>query len=182
MTFRSLGPLNYLHLWHDNSGRGASASWFVKSLVIRDVQTNELFYFIVQRWFAVEKGDGKVSLVRVSISDSTLGLTFLQIERLLPVANAKERREFSYILTKETSSNLSENHLWYSIFSRPQLSHFTRVQRCTCCFVLFLISMFLNIMYYDLSNATTTDTIVLGSMKMSTQQVRPCLFVPFPCR
>ena len=34
---------------------------------------------------------------------------------------------------------------------------FTRVQRCTCCFVLLFFSMFLNIMYYDLQNEVARE-------------------------
>ncbi len=56
-----MGLLNYLHIWHDNSGEGSSASWFLKYIIIRDLQTMEKFHFIAQRWFAVEKDDGKVS-------------------------------------------------------------------------------------------------------------------------
>ena len=59
--FRSLGLLNYLRIWHDNTGQGSSASWFLKYIIIRDLQTMEKFHFICQRWLAVEKDDGKVS-------------------------------------------------------------------------------------------------------------------------
>ncbi len=58
--FRSLGLLNYLRLWHDNTGQGSSSSWFLKYIIIRDLQTMEKSHFIAQRWFAVEKDDGKV--------------------------------------------------------------------------------------------------------------------------
>ena len=61
MICRSLGALNYIHIWHDNSGGGASASWFLKYIIVRDLQTMEKFYFICQKWFAVEKDDGIVS-------------------------------------------------------------------------------------------------------------------------
>ena len=57
---RSLGLLNYIHIWHDNSGRGASASWFLKYIIVRDLQTMKKFYFICQKWFVVEHDDGKV--------------------------------------------------------------------------------------------------------------------------
>ena len=57
---RSLGPLNYLHLWHDNSGRGSSASWFVKYILVQDLQTMNKSFFICQRWLAVEEEDGAV--------------------------------------------------------------------------------------------------------------------------
>lgn len=64
---QSLGILNYLRLWHDNSGHGSSASWFVKNIIIRDLQTMEKSHFICQQWFAVEKDDGRVSIEHVHI-------------------------------------------------------------------------------------------------------------------
>ena len=57
---RSLGLLNYIRIWHDNSGEGQSASWYLKYIIVRDLQTMDKFYFIAQRWFAVEKNDGRV--------------------------------------------------------------------------------------------------------------------------
>ena len=150
--FRSLGLLNCIRIWHDNSGQGSSASWFLKYLIIRDLQTMEKFHFIAQRWFAVEKDDGK-------------------IERVLPVADVMEKSEFSYLLSKQAYHSISDGHLWFSIFSRPPSNKFTRVQRCTCCFVLFILSMFLNIMYYDLKNATSTKGLSLGPFLIAPEQV-----------
>jgi hypothetical protein len=63
LSCRSLGPLNYLRVWHDNTGRGSSASWFLKYIIVRDLQTMERFHFICQRWLAVEKDDGTVSFI-----------------------------------------------------------------------------------------------------------------------
>ena len=36
-----LGPLSYLRIWHDNSGKGNSASWFLNMVNVMDIQTNE---------------------------------------------------------------------------------------------------------------------------------------------
>lgn len=58
---QSLGPLNYLHIWHNNSGQGSSASWFLKYIIIEDLQTMTKSHFICQRWFAVEEDGGVVS-------------------------------------------------------------------------------------------------------------------------
>ena len=58
-----MGLLDYIHIWHDNSGEGSSASWFLKYIIIRDLQTMEKFHFISQKWFAVEKDDGKVKFL-----------------------------------------------------------------------------------------------------------------------
>lgn len=57
---RPLGKLQYLRVWHDNSGRGNYASWYMTAAVVRDIQTNEKFEFICNRWLAVEKDDGRV--------------------------------------------------------------------------------------------------------------------------
>lgn len=65
LFFRSLGNLNYLYIWHDNTGPDDSASWFLKYIIVRDLQTMEKFYFISQQWFAVEKDDGIVSLFSI---------------------------------------------------------------------------------------------------------------------
>ena len=59
---RSLELLNYIRIWHDNSGKGSSSSWFLKYLIIQNLQTMQKYHFIAQRWFAVEKDDGKVSI------------------------------------------------------------------------------------------------------------------------
>ena len=59
-SFRPLGSLNYIRIWHDNTGEGDSASWFLKYIIVRDLQTMEKFHFICQRWLAVEEDDGKV--------------------------------------------------------------------------------------------------------------------------
>ncbi len=61
--FRSLGLLNCIRIWHDNTGQGSSASWFLKYIIVRDLQTMRKFHFISQRWFAVEKDDGKVTFI-----------------------------------------------------------------------------------------------------------------------
>ncbi|CAF1681875.1 unnamed protein product, partial [Adineta ricciae] len=40
---KSLGLLNYIRIWHDNSGENSSASWFLKYIIVRDLQTMEKF-------------------------------------------------------------------------------------------------------------------------------------------
>ena len=88
-----------------------------------------------------------------------------------------EKREFSYLLSKRAYHSISDGHLWFSIFSRPPSNQFSRVQRCTCCFVLFIVSMFFNIMYYDLSNqakssnSTENTSLALGPVYLSAQQI-----------
>lgn len=37
---RPLGNLQYIRIWHDNSGEGSMASWFLHKVVIEDLQTD----------------------------------------------------------------------------------------------------------------------------------------------
>jgi hypothetical protein len=88
-----------------------------------------------------------------------------------------EKHELSYVLAKKTYHSVSDGHLWFSIFSRPPSIQFTRVQRCTCCFVLLFTTMLLNIMYYDLSaeaktdNSTEINSLTIGPFYITPQQV-----------
>jgi hypothetical protein len=167
-----LGPLNYIRIWHDNTGRGASGSWFLKYIIVRDLQTMEKSHFICQRWLAVEKDDGQVSFILAFSFLDYSKLFSEQIERLLPIASESQKQEFNYILSKKAYQSVSDSHLWFSIFSRPPSSQFTRVQRCTCCFVLLFIAMLLNIMYYGQSeDSTTADSLSLGPIYITREQV-----------
>ena len=70
---------------------------------------------------------------------------------------------------------MSEGHLWFSIFSRPLSSKFTRVQRCTCCFVLLFTAMLFNILYYEQSKVSKTASnhagLSLGPFYFSREEV-----------
>ncbi|XP_072050167.1 polycystin family receptor for egg jelly-like [Amphiura filiformis] len=58
---KPLGTLNYMRIWHDNSGIGKHQSWYLNYIAIRDIQTKERFYFIANTWFSVIDGDGQAS-------------------------------------------------------------------------------------------------------------------------
>ncbi|UJR10866.1 hypothetical protein I4U23_015053 [Adineta vaga] len=153
---KSLGLLNYLRIWHNNSGKHSSPSWFLKYIIVRDLQTMEKSYFICQQWLAVDKGDGK-------------------IERVLPVSNYQQMRTLVYSLSHKAYHRLSDDHLWFSIFSRPPATYFTRVQRCICCFVLLFTVMLLDILYYqheeEKSHEPITNLFSIGPFHFTKQQI-----------
>jgi hypothetical protein len=37
----SLGPLTFLRIWHDNSGKGSKRGWFLDQVHVTDLQTGE---------------------------------------------------------------------------------------------------------------------------------------------
>lgn len=147
-----LGNLNFLKVWHDNSGKHEKASWFLKFIIVHDLQTREKFYFICNTWLSFDKGDG-------------------QIQRILPVAGSMQKVELKYLAEKQTKEKLRDGHLWFSIFARPALSSFTRTDRLTCCFVLLYITMLINIMYYEQDKSSSSGQLTLGPLSLSKTQV-----------
>ena len=133
------------------------ASWYLKFVVVHDLQTREKYYFVCENWLALEKEDGK-------------------IDRLLPVACEKQKNEIKFLLAKQTKQKLSDDHLWFSVLFRPVNSAFTRLDRLTCCIVLLLINMLMNLLYFDLKNsesgANAQSLIELGPVKIDKEQVR----------
>ncbi|KAL9957104.1 hypothetical protein ACROYT_G038703 [Oculina patagonica] len=121
-----LGTIQYIRIWHDNTG----GSWFLSRIMVIDLQTDERYYFICNRWLAVDEEDG-------------------QVERLVPLASKAELTEFGHLFVARTRRNLSDSHLWFSVLARPANSRFTRVQRLSCCLCLLFMSMMASGMYYD---------------------------------
>ena len=119
---------------------------------MHDLQTREKFYFLCQNWLAVEHSDGL-------------------IDRILPVAGDKQKTDLSYLMKKQAKQNMSDGHLWFSVFTRPVHSSFTRLDRVTCCFVLLYITMLMNIMYYGLADSASSGGIELGPFRLTPEQV-----------
>jgi hypothetical protein len=57
ILIRPLGSLNFMRVWHDNTGWENYASWFVTAIVVRDVQvrlTPSSYSLVKKIYFTVE--------------------------------------------------------------------------------------------------------------------------------
>ena len=88
----------------------------------------------------------------------TFNYGYLQIERVIPVAGKSELTGFGFLFYSKTRRNLSDGHLWFSVFARPSRSTFTRCQRATCCLSLLFCSMMANIFFYGIDLTTGSGT------------------------
>ncbi|XP_071965421.1 uncharacterized protein [Antedon mediterranea] len=150
-TKRSLGQLVHIRIWHNNKGK--HPSWFLSRISIKDLQTNRVFYFMLEKWLAVEEDDG-------------------QVERIIPVAGRSELTSFGHLFHSKTRRNLQDSHLWFSVFFRPSKSNFTRVQRATCCLSLLFSTMMANIIFYGVDMvAAGGPEIKFGPIQVSLTQV-----------
>ena len=109
--------------------------------------------FVCNEWLAVEKADG-------------------QIDRVIPVACKKELTQFKHLFTVSVKKKFTDAHLWFSVFSRPTKSSFTRLQRISCCVSLLFCTMIANAMFYqpDKPNSGTAP-IEIGPVKFTPSQV-----------
>ena len=145
----SLGEVQYIHVRHDNSGK--NPSWYFSHATISDRQTEKIWTFLSNTWFALEKGDGK-------------------IDRLLFPISSQETKTFKYSLNSKGSKSFSEGHLWLSVVTKPPWSKFTRVQRATCCLSLLMSAMLANALFYR-TDKVADPTIQIGPLKFSWRQI-----------
>ncbi|ELT88583.1 hypothetical protein CAPTEDRAFT_89312, partial [Capitella teleta] len=124
-----LGPLSHLRIWHDNSGAGDTASWYLDRVTIKDAQTKDIFIFLSSQWLAIDQADG-------------------ELQRTLVSASSADLANFQYLFYSKTRNGMSDGHLWFSLLSRPTRSRFTRVQRLSCCLALLFTTMIANAMWY----------------------------------
>ncbi|XP_076456106.1 polycystin-1-like protein 2 [Babylonia areolata] len=149
-----LGPLSYLRVWHDNSGKGLHQGWYLGKVIVTDLQTGESYIFLCNRWLAVEEDDGHV-------------------DRILPVAGRQDLVDFQHLFFSETQRSLSDSHLWVSVFSRPRRSSFSRVQRLSCIVCLLLATMMADAMFYQTGGGADSESgaIEVGPVKVTIQEL-----------
>ena len=146
ITNESLGPLKEVTLEHDNAHD--NPSWFVETVLIRDRQTEEQWTFPLNRWLAVEKGDGLIEAT----------------------ANHGIESPFTDQVRSRFGRKIADSHLWISVFGKAPNSTFTRVQRASCCLSVLFSAMIANAMFYDIGGESE-GTIYVGPFKVSWRQV-----------
>ncbi|XP_047143817.1 uncharacterized protein LOC101238025 isoform X3 [Hydra vulgaris] len=124
-TPRTLGDLDFIRIWHDNSGGG----WYIKNIVITDLQTEKKYLFIFQRWIAVDCSSS--------------------LDCVIPVASNEESTNFTYVFQTKAHNKFLDEHLWFSIFARPPKSNFTRCQRLSVAVSLIMTSMMISTLFYQ---------------------------------
>lgn len=147
-----MGQLYAIKIWHDNSGKRGMASWYLKHLIVHDLQTREKFYFICERWMAVEKDDGRC-------------------DRLLTLSEDEQKLEEDYLTSRHTRNSLNDQHLWLSVFNRPPQSSFTRLERLLVIAFIFYASMLINALIYDRMEIENKNDEKINAFWFSSEQV-----------
>ncbi|XP_038044344.1 polycystic kidney disease protein 1-like 1 isoform X2 [Patiria miniata] len=141
----SLGSIRRVHVWHNNAGH--SPSWFLSRVAVRDLITGHKWYFICERWFAVEEDDGKIER-DLEVLDKGVGFQKAFFAKL-----------FQYF---------ADYYLWSSIFTRPPYSVFTRVQRLTCSLSISMGFLCINTIWYQ---HLVKEEVDLGLIDVSAENM-----------
>ncbi|XP_017296853.3 polycystic kidney disease protein 1-like 2 [Kryptolebias marmoratus] len=149
-THFSLGDLQRIRLWHDNSGK--HPAWYVNKVMVQDLETGQKWHFLCNSWLAVD------------VAECTLDKVFL-------VATETDLKRFSNLFFMKTAKDFRDGHIWFSVISRPPCSTFTRVQRVSCCFSLLLCTMLTSIMFWGIPIDPSEQTMDLGHIEFTWQQV-----------
>ncbi|XP_069030569.1 polycystin-1-like protein 2 [Embiotoca jacksoni] len=149
-THFSLGDLQSIRLWHDNSGE--HPAWYVNKVIVQDLETGQKLHFLCNSWLAVD------------VAECTL-------DKVFPVATEMDLKRFSNLFFMKTAKDFRDGHIWFSVISRPPCSTFTRVQRVSCCFSLLLCTMLTSIMFWGIPIDPSEQTMDLGHIEFTWQQV-----------
>ena len=147
----SLGTITSLRVWHDN--HGLSPAWFLKRVLVRNLQSDECAVFICERWFALDEDDGAIT-------------------RELTPANEKELTSFSRLFNSKLYKDFTDAHLWFSVLLKPARSTFTRAQRASCCLCLLSTAMVSSAMFYGQTAAgDESGSLVLGPIEINLKSI-----------
>lgn len=146
----SLGSLFKIQIWHDNSGK--SPAWFFHQVLVTCNATGEKWYFLGNRWLALEKGDGEI---KAEISS----------------AGKKESLAFRNLFHFRGAKTLGEKHLWLSLFTKAPHNTFTRCQRLSCCLSILFAAMVTNAMFYK-QGIQPEGTFKIGPIQLSWTQLK----------
>lgn len=93
------------------------------------------------------------------------------VDRILPVAGLEDLVAFKQLFSANVRKKLSNEHLWFSVFSRPTKSSFTRAQRISCCMSLLFMTMITNAMWFKSDdNAKQSQALKVGPLSFTVQQ------------
>eukprot|EP00066_Takifugu_rubripes_P019390 XP_011608656.1 PREDICTED: polycystic kidney disease protein 1-like 3 [Takifugu rubripes] len=149
-THFSLGELQSIRLWHDNSGE--HPAWYVNKVIVQDLESDRKWHFLCNSWLAVDVGE-------------------CSIDKVFPVATETDLKRFSNLFFMKTAKDFQDGHIWFSVINRPPCSTFTRVQRVSCCFSLLLCTMLTSIMFWGIPTDPSEQTMDLGHIEFTWQQV-----------
>ena len=112
------------------------------------MSTNEIWHFVCNKRMKPDKG---CDVATYSLELSTA---------------------YKYMLRVKSMQSMRDHHLWLSIFLCPRHSTFTRVQRLSCGFALFMSVMLVDIIFYDVAMSEIHEELIYDKIKIDITQIK----------
>lgn len=84
-----------------------------------------------------------------------------------------------YLMKSKGNRKLMDDHLWWSVFSRPVRSRFSRKQRVSLCMAMLMLNMLANCIFYETDGTRVTNPFfTIGFLSFDPVDVRSdcCIF------
>ena len=70
--------MQYIKIWHDNSGIREMQPWYLSYIIVHDIQTGEKFRFFADKWLAIDREEfSSETQLPVSLVDGDVGFGYL---------------------------------------------------------------------------------------------------------
>ncbi|MCJ8738813.1 hypothetical protein PDJAM_G00040130 [Pangasius djambal] len=148
----NLGEIWKICIWHDNTG--LDPSWYLQHVTVWDMQTDNMFFFLVEDWLSVE-------------NDKNSGL----VQKVVLATCPPELRQFGRILRAQLLFGLQDHHLWLSLWERPAHSTFSRAQRVTCCALILHLYLAAGAVWYGSVATISSGGPVADLMPMTPETI-----------
>ncbi|KAF7705631.1 hypothetical protein HF521_020917 [Silurus meridionalis] len=136
----NLGEIWKICIWHDNTG--LEPPWYLQHVTVWDMQTDNMFFFLVDDWLSVE-------------NERNSGL----VQKVVLATCPPELQQFRRIWRAQLLFGLQDHHLWLSLWERPAHSTFSRAQRVTCCALVLHLYLAAGAVWYGLATSSSRGPV-----------------------
>ena len=111
------------------------------------------YRFHCGKWLSLTKGDGGTC------------------HQKIPVLEDDELKSFKRMIKNHLRLNFFDNHTWVSVFNRPNISRFSRVQRLSTCISVLFLAIVTSAMWFGTITDQNKDSgIKIGPIRLTYQQ------------
>ncbi|CAK8688332.1 unnamed protein product [Clavelina lepadiformis] len=138
-TSDCLGDITAIRLWHDNGGH--SPEWFLQRVVVRDLEKNNCWFFLCNRWFKHV------------------------IDHVVPAARTKDLHNTRTLFPLRLENHLRDRYLWYAFYGmRPWQRHVMgRIEMLSCFLMITLMIMLTALMFHGNNHAQQGLLLAVGN-------------------
>ena len=150
-TEQSIGELQEVSIWHDNSG--PSPDWRLDHVIVQDFESKKIWVLLCSDWISIKRGLKSRHVL------------------LVPLTLKQLRSRRLYQFRSKIVEGFRNSHQWMSVLLKTPQNSFTHTQRLTCAFNLLLSIMLGNIMFYGIPTDDPNDQILTGPIQLSLKSL-----------